>query len=716
MSEVRRLDVAERERAILRYLREQTDDPGLGATVPQIHRHLTEVGAEIPGAPGLVRDDVTQPVYYKLVRRLVEVGHLVESGEDDDGKRYALAPHLHADTALTLVDIRELASQPPTEALATLMHNRQYVREQRDTVVLKAAHELLKVDPRLLVEEMIVGKVKAHNADVEAYVETGAVDEAHRRRLHAGRTELESICYRWFGLSHEAVRVPPASSGDGSAVLLNIEALRRQLARRVYGDTAIRRVSPMNSSAPKDWSTVAVAGSDGSTYSSYMQVDTAATFADPGGSEIVTFNNSVVFLKMQGELARQHPAPWYSVPLNRSAIDSPKNAGMVMAPFMYRNEGLNESEYEHMAKCATDVVQWRADEQVFRGHGRSIGDGRELPSPRVHFRDGTVTLQERESNHYQRMDPYGDMVREGVRLQYDVLRHIRDRRQAPVFAGAVKSSQLHLFASILNWFISRGHPGGGIAPIDANWDVARAAALADNEAMSLLLSTLEDERHGDYFVTFVVVRPFHALTDMHRSYESEVDDYWVESFEQRQERHRTDPMFDSYWKTLDAVEDDPYVRLMESGDYALFYIGHSRGDPPPLAPRYEFLESLRSMSPEDAAARVNRNVELMVACLEKTGFSVDRDHNFMSRKQLVKQVPFVVYEAHEKCKALGRQLESELRSTVVAHLQRIRRAQFGRADAVRFRPVAIQAYVERYRRALAERDRRELEPPDELDH
>ena len=53
------------------------------------------------------------------------------------------------------------------------------------------------------------------------------------------------------------------------------------------------------------------------------------------------------------------------MPITRSAIDSPTNAGMVMAPFMYRE--LSEGEYEHMAKCATDVVQWRADERVFIG-------------------------------------------------------------------------------------------------------------------------------------------------------------------------------------------------------------------------------------------------------------------------------------------------------------------------------------------------------------
>lgn len=708
--DARRFDVAEREQSIFRYLREDVADVALGATVPQIHRHLSEQGARLPGTADAVRDTVTLPVYYKLVRRLVATGHLVElEGDSEDGQRYALAPHLHADTALTLDDIRELADDPPTEAIAKLVDAREYVRGRRDTVLREAARALQKVDPRELVAEMIVSKAGAYNADVDAYHEAGAADEVHRRRLHAARAELEQICYRWFGLSHEAVVVPPASGGVGRPVVVDEAALDEQLRLRVFGERVVRRVSPDNGSTPQDWSTVVVAGSDGSTYASNMQVDTASTFADAAGSEVVTFNNSVVFVRLEGELARRHPSPWYSVPLNRSAIDSPKNTGMVMAPFMYRNDGLNDAEYEHMAKCATDVVQWRADEQVFRGLARSLGDAQQLPAPRVHIRDGTVTLQERESHHYQRTDPYGDMVREGVTLSYEILRHIRDRRQPPLFAGAVKSSQLHLFATVVNWFIAKGHPDGGIPSVDPNWDMARGSMLADNEAMNLLLTSLDGERDGDYFVTFAAARPFHALTDMHRHYEEERADFWTDSFIARRDNHRANQMLDSYWKTLDSIEDDPYVRMMETADYAMFYVGHSRGDPPPLAPRYEFLETIRLLGAEQANERVRRNVELLVATLHRTGFSLDQEHNYMSNKRLVKHVPFVVYEAHEKCKALGRMLESELKSLVIANLRRLRLARFGAHDEVRFRPVAIRAYIERYRAAV------QAERPDEIE-
>ena len=634
-AEQRRLDVVEREQAIFRYLREI--DRTVGATVRELHEHLTTTGVTLNGQE--VRDTVTVQAYHKLITRLVLDGRLVEVDDPEaDAQRYALAPALHADTALTLDDIDQIAFElKPTEAIAALIDAREMVGANRKTVLRQAALALQKVPPRDLVRDMILSKVDLYNARVEEWREYGRDDERHRRLVEAARKELEKICYRWFGLSADAIRVPPASSvsnsGTGAAPIEKIDrnVLDRELALRVFGDTVIQHVAVANQSAPGDWSNVVVAGSDGSTYSSVMSIDTARAFVDEGGSEVVTFNNSIVYLHMEGLNRERHTSQVYSVPITRSAIDSPTNAGMVMAPFMYRD--LSEGEYEHMAKCATDVVQWRADERVFIGDAPALGgDGRRLPAPRVHLRDGTVTLQERESHHYQRNDAYGDMVRAGVLLSWQILTHIKSRRQPPVFAGAVKGSQLHLFSTIINWFIAHGHPASGVPAVDPGWDIARASLLADNETVTMLLATLAADRGDGYFCTFAVSRPFHALTDMAREYDHEAPDVWVDKLRDRQNDHLGKPMMDSYWKTVDAIEDDPYVRMCEEADYVMFYIGHTAGEPLPLAPRYEFLESLRPAGPEPAAARVRRNIELLVAALDHTKFTMDTDHNLPHRQ------------------------------------------------------------------------------------
>lgn len=705
--EERKLDVYEREQAIFRFLREI--GPEVGATVREIHERLTAAGVVLPSNTGPVRDTVTVQAYHKLVARLVLDGRLIEVGTPGaDGQRVALAPALHADTALSLDDIDQLLEDlKPTEAIAALIDAREYVNRNRKGVLRDAAVALQKVPPRDLIKDVILSRIMLYNADVEAWQAHGGNDEPHRRRLKSARAELERLCYRGFGLSWDAVYVPPAStvsnSGTGAEpAIVNPTQLDAELALRVFGDSVIQYVEVNNSSAPEDWSNVVVAGSDGSTYSSVMSIDTARAYVDDGGNEVVTFNNSIVYLHMEGLNKQRHPVRVYSVPITRSAIDSPTNAGMVMAPFMYRD--LTPSEYEHMAKCATDVVQWRADERVFIGDAPAMGgDGRLLPAPRVHLRDGTVTLQERESHHYQRNDAYGNMVRSGVLLSYQILKHIQSRRQRPVFAGAVKASQLQLFSMVVNWFIKYGHPTSGTPPVEPNWDISRGARLNDNEAATMLLATLIPDRHeGGYFCTFAIARPFHALTDMSREYEHEKRDFWVAKLQDRQRGHIDKPGMDSYWKTVDAIEDDPFVRMCEEADYILFYIGHSAGEPLPLAPRYEFLESLRSRAnAQDAASAVRRNVELLVAALHHTKFSTDSDHNFLTGKRLVKIVPFVVYRAHELCKALGKRLESELKSMIVANLHRLGLARKATEDAISLRPLSARRYFER-QKALRE--------------
>lgn len=698
-AEERRLDVVEREQAIFRYLR--GIDPAIGATVRELHEHLTTTGTMLNGRQ--VGDTVTVQAYHKLITRLVLDGRLVEVDDPDaDAQRYALAPALHADTALTLDDIDQIAFElKPTEAIAALIDAREYVGTSRDTVLRKAALALQKVPPRALVRDMILDKADVYNARVEEWKEYGRGDERHRRLLEAARKDLEEICYRWFGLSADAIRVPPASSVSNSGtgpgpIAADRDALDRELSVRVFGDSVIQHVPVANPSAPGDWSNVVVAGSDGSTYPSVMSIDTAKAFVDEGGSEVVTFNNSIVYLHMEGLNKERHNSNVYSVPITRSAIDSPTNAGMVMAPFMYRD--LSDGEYLHMVKCATDVVQWRADERVFIGDAPALGgNGRRLPAPRVHLRDGTVTLQERESHHYQRNDAYGDMVRAGVLLSWQILTHIKSRKVRPVFAGAVKGSQLHLFSTIINWFIARGHPGSGIPAVDPGWDTSRASLLADNETVTMLLATLARDRGDGYFCTFAVSRPFHALTDMARQYDHEEPGIWVGQLRERQNDHLGKPMMDSYWKTVDAIEDDPYVRMCEEADYVMFYIGHSAGDPLPLAPRYEFLESLRA-EPGAAADRVRRNIELLVAALDHTRFHVDTDHNFLTGKRLVKVVPAVVYRAHEYCKALGRRLETELKSMIVANLHRLGLARRASDDAVSLRPLSARRFFDQQRR------------------
>lgn len=681
-----------RERAIFRYLRE-LPDPAVGATAGEIHKAVTEA----------LGDSVTEQAYRKLLARL-QATDRVDVVDGPDSRRYVASPRLHASTALSLDDVYELLeSIAPTDAIARVVDARDYYDQHRVDTLAVAAAALQREDPRELVVAYLAHLVAAANADIDLLAETGLRDRHLEARAGGQVREVNQVAHRYLGLSRAAVDAPADRILAGHQRVHFDEAqLRKEIDHRVFGDTAIHRVEPGGpDESAAEWNRVNVAGSDGSTHASVLQLATAATFADDVGSQAVTFNNSVAFVMPAPAVAHRTKDSYYSVPMSRSAIDDRANRGMVMAPFMYRY--LSDSEYEHMAKCATDVVQWRADHQVFAGTARAVGTGELLPRSHVHFRDGTITLQEREWGHYHRLNEYGEMVREGAVHTRRILERVLSSQPHPVFAGAVKATQARFFSGLLNWYIAHGSkhlPGGAIDPA---WDVTRAAHIADNEAMSLLLSTLAPEE-GCFYVTFAVMRPFGSTTEFYRQPDTDDPDWWTRFFEEKQKREQADhdsgfSADTSYLATVPDVADEDYVWLCRHADYFSFYVGHTGGDPPPTAPRYEFLEDTRALPVAEARALVDRNVRTIVTALAKTGFSEDRDHNFLSRKKLVKIVPFVTFDAHEKCKALGHKLEAELRSIVIANLQRLRGGTIRASDA-HFRPMSVRRFIERYAASL----------------
>src|SRR5690606_11146690 len=120
-------------------------------------------------------------------------------------------------------------------------------------------------------------------------------------------------------------------------------------------------------------------------------------------TDVITFNNSVAYVRLPQMQAEQmdREGMIHSVPFTRQTIDDPTYKGMVLAPFMFPD--LTESEYQHMARSATDVVQFRVDEAIFTGNARDLAPPHsQIPKPQVHIRDGTITPHEREFGHYTR--------------------------------------------------------------------------------------------------------------------------------------------------------------------------------------------------------------------------------------------------------------------------------------------------------------------------
>jgi hypothetical protein len=700
--------VAGREKEILNVLRERGPE---GASIREI---WAECHARLD-------DSVTVQAYHKIIERLVAAGKVEPAGEEPGrGRLFRLAEHISASNPLDLDEISIMST--PSDIIALAMEATNYWGENRDTTLREAANRLLKEDPVELFHAMLLDELSELNALLKVYcheeTENGQTchplnDKLTLRKIDKKYKTLNQLLYRVFAVPLEVADITEVPLVHGNATItlkgkVKREALKEHLRKRIFGDVFIRAVD----AAPYD-PRLSVAGSDGSTHSGFLQVTTARGFRDED-ELVVSFNNAMVYVAVPEALKAKFRAPFHSVPMARSALDDATNRGMVLTKLMFPD--MDESVYDKTLKCATDVVQWRVDEAVFSGSARAVEGGLLLPPPQVHLRDGTVTPQERELRHYNRMDEYGDFVREGIVLSKQVVERVKASRleSLRVFGSATKSTQLRIFSHLLNWYIARGSKRDGRPAIDPHWQTERAEHVYDNQAMTLLLSTLVQNeeaitaaRGGRYQVTCTIVRPFYAMTDYYHPKlpPLQPDDKdlprgereqrrWQQLIEARLEEWRKDVQREPKHLEFADVANDEWLWMCAYADYGLFYIGHTGSDPAPLLPRYEFVESLRDLSEDEARARVARAVERMVQAIHQTGFSVDLDHNFLSSKRLAKVIPYVVYTAHEYCKALGRQLESELKSIVVAKLSLLKRTRMNPAD-VKLLPMTLREAAQR---------------------
>lgn len=693
----RSIDMRTRESAIIRFLREQ--EPS-GASVREIWEALQD--------DELLGDNVTLQAYHRIMNRLEARGNLeVDIPGESATRIYRLSEFLTPENPLSLTDIQEaLWSLSAPDALARYLDAVDYFESRRNDVLKKAAEGLMQEDPVELVLEMLRDKLARLQENLEDYADPQTRDSVVEQEIGARHSELVTLVHSYYGLSTMVFDLGNVDQVKGGNHRIDPDwnRIRDALRMRVFGESAIFYAPFPQDLAGGPEQTYPVGGSDGSTHAGVVRAGLGAEFVEDSGELVLTFNNSIVRVRLPEPAASDFDFPYHGVPMTRAALEDPSNRGMILArPW---HPGLTDSEYEHLKKAALDVVQYRVDERVMLGTARALGNdrsrgsGRLLPRPRVHFRDGTVTPQEREFSHYNRPDEYGEMVREGIALSYSILRAVKDSQRL-VFAGAVKSTQLKTFSSLLNWYIARGSARQLGQPIDPLWDMTLSGHINDNHAMTRLLTAV-DPPEGMIACSFAVLRPFPQLaTSLYRSRIPEGG--WVEKFEDDQKRMKEERERWSgaphYLENVD-VGEDYYVRMCGEADYVMFYIGHTGADPSPGLPRYEFLDSIRSLEPDKAKDRVAERVSYIVEAIAVTKLTRDSDHNFLSNKRISRLIPSVVYEAHEQCKVWGHKLESELKSEIVARLAALKRARGLTAKSFELLPLPMREYLRRMQESL----------------
>lgn len=713
-------NVLKREATIVNYLRERSE----GASAREIYEDVS----------AMLDDTISRPAYYKLLDRLVIAGKIDQIDDEQGIRRFGILPQIHATSRLTLSDIYEmLPFVENTESMARAVEAQEYFYEHRSTVIRKTARALAQEPASKLFFLWIDDLLAQLQADLDSFnaiEEDGPykglavlADGSLERRLQNQCDILREILYRHLSIPHEAVELPSWEGTKGLRLRgrfnYDSERLLKELEKRVFGIGEEGTILGLIVADPQSLNLAAqemiISGSDGSFHAGTLGIRTAQGYVEDE-SYVVTFNNSVAYIRSSERLTQQKGVKKYlhSAPVNRQTLDDPTYKGMVLAPFMFPM--LTESEYEHMTRAASDVVQMRVDDEVFNGKARDLATGEQIMPPRVHIRDGTITPQERGFNHYIQMNPYGDIAREGITRSRSILQRIVSSQRNPqLYVGCVKSTQIRLFSRLVNWYISKGSRLTRGKPIEPEWDVERAGFISDIDVMTALLAN-DDliPSPNQFWISCVVLRQFASLTDFYDvrlGHES-----WLDFLIRHRNRSLGD--YERYGGELPYhaiisetdLADDSYLYMLEQGDYASFYIGHTWGEPPPKIPRYEFLCSLRNSSIDEAKEHVGNSVGQIAIALLTCRFTQDRDHNFLSRLTLTKLIPSVVYEAHIIAKTLGKKIEGEFKSGVVQLIALRRKQRLDEKD-VDIQPVGVHRYLQRFAQA-----RKALPPPEQDDY
>ena len=722
-----RIATKDREAAVVRYV--HLNSGAAGVTVREIWEELQD--------PGELGDRVSLQAYHgvvdRLVKRAVLVSMPVPAGEP---RRYAVADALR----VTLQDIDDGLRREygvvddgvvfdPSRVLdpgayAEYLDGQLIFRQEGIQVLRLAVAGLLQEDPVDLVSRMLRDKVDDFNNLVAQFRSLGNPQPDGASRIKARFRDLRALVHSHYGLS--CLHFPTGNLEDalgGKPIAPDWGVVEAALGCRVFGDSALfwMHVGDDEDSVERPF---VIGGSDGSSHSMNVSGFPGAGVSDDDAGLVLTFNNSLAALQLPDYLSRRFEYPYHSVPLNRAAFEDPENFAMVMAHIWFPE--LTDAGYEHLKQAALELVQCQVDERVVSGVATVLGDGpllgrgRPMLLPRsvVHFRDGLVTPQVRELMWHNYCDDSvsGEVYRKIMALWWNMF-HSVTGSERQVLAGVVKGTQMRAFSELVNWYVARGSAdrsipgkddGKAIAP---EWNRAAFSRLSDHQVMTQVMAAAELEldsgsmmESGSYLCSFAIMRPFPQL-DGNLRYLEVRDDGWINYFEglrddeaKRRCAHGGDP---HYLQTV-TVADEPYVQMCRKADYVSFYVGHTAGEPAPQLPRYEFLDSLRPLGDaEKMRERVSSRVRLIVEAVHDGGLTQDRDHNFMLDRQVVRLLPFVVYDAHEKSKVWGSRLSTEFRAAVFERLVELRQ---GRASGSQrhlvFDPIPAAEYIKRVAKAL----------------
>jgi len=657
-----------------------------GVTAPDAHKEAESLG-----------DKVTPEAYQNLARRLVHRGVLT-ADEEVRPVKYRAGQNIDGHW----LEEEELAAwvsdEYPLLALPIWKESQRQLRDIPEEVWI-LLREKVRVEPAPdLFRKAIISYCDYLDALFREISENSALGaDQHELSKQKGEARnclllVRGLVQYGLGLSIEAVSLPESVEqaleeldADKSArpISWNEDRLREQLCLRVTNEAFITEVQ---SEFPNRSLVAAV---DGSTRGGVLSFLGEETDFYVGHAPMISINTSVGQVNRKIVVDGKEFPVFMRLPEKPEDIQQRDNRYTVMAKLFYPD--LSDAKFMHSLWNAMDALECRTTLRALSRWYTSKGSV-EVPPADVVLRDGTIVPQDRDFNHYADETRYGEIVRDIVSTNWEIVK--KCQADAQTVAGVVKAAQLRVFGPVFNWYASQLAAKKGL-PVLETWPLAAMNNMPDQVLLTRLL-TAGRRKSDAWMQTCVVFRPFHA------TYEAFATQYSVskappELILQRRDRELagggTGASMGSlrFWRDFRGVAD-PYVQLLNTAWYAnLFLASVPRLDFERYLPRIEFLVASPVYGPgADPVAAAQPHLERLIGALRQTGFEVSTEHSMYDDKSTLEVLPSLVTRAHDTVKIWAQELLSRVDEYLSAILTRVISAK--KARGVRIRPFTREEF------------------------
>jgi hypothetical protein len=665
-------------------------------------------------------DRVTKEAFQNLARRLVHRGILVVEPSEHPN-RYRLGQSVDA-YWLEEEDLAAMVSEEyPLLAIPVWKESMRQIQQVPEEWWAFLRSKLMHESARELFARAIISYCDNLAALVDEMIDAQQNGADHRdiqRLREEGRSAvslLRGVTQFGLGLSREAVTLPSqfeqavqelAKDPLSLPVRFNEDQLRRELESRVEEGAFIRTTVPDRSIK------LLIGAVDGSSRSGVMSFLGEESDFYVGHAPMITVNTAIGQMNRNVRIAKGEEFPAFArLPEKPEDMQQRDNKYTVMAKLFFPD--LSDAEYMHALWNGMDVLETRTTQRIL-GRWNTNPGAVEISPADVVLRDGTVVPQDRDFSHYRNDGSYGQIVRDMIGLNWDIVKKCRDDEQTVV--GIVKTANLRVFGPIINWYVAQEAALKQTGPVET-WPMRALNAVPDQMILTRMLTALRGP--GDVWTrTALAMRPFHATTNFAKRFN--LKDTPLDLIEKLRKLEVGASEYEgafgsaAFWESF-RRSADPYVQMLKNVAYASCFIATiPRLEFERYLPRVEFILPADVYGDFDAHAHAQAHLARAIAALAQSDFTVSTEHSMYRDRSTLEILPELVSRAHDTVKIWARELVARLDeylATIIGMLVKDKRSR-----GIRVRPFTKQEFLtlhsslERDRRRLGGADTTEIQP------